>query len=168
MIAPAEQRDLSARLALKLDFHLIESKFGGWEHALSNRHADGILFLRERIDMDQYQSPHSLPQRPAQRASCSYGRSFSPAFPYHRENCISGYFLTFLSERSVSKTGDFQRELRYALEQQALRPPGTIFIIPLLLENCTPPASLSDIQWLDATRPDWYGRLKSVVTRIST
>ena len=44
--------DLSARLALKLDFHLIESKFGGWEHALSNRHADGILFLRERIDVN--------------------------------------------------------------------------------------------------------------------
>jgi hypothetical protein len=59
VIARAEQRDLSARLALKLDFHLIESKFGGWEHALSNRHADGILFLRERIDVDQYQSPHS-------------------------------------------------------------------------------------------------------------
>ena len=52
MIARAEQRDLSARLALKLDFHLIESKFGGWEHALSNRHADGILFLRERIDVN--------------------------------------------------------------------------------------------------------------------
>jgi len=78
----------------------------------------------------------------------------------------SDYFLTFFSDRSVSKIGYFQRELKYALEQQALRPLGTIFIIPVLLDHCKPPASLSDIQWLDVTQADWYSKLKSVVTRL--
>jgi len=78
----------------------------------------------------------------------------------------SDYFLTFFSDRSVSKIGYFQRELKYALEQQALRPLGTIFIIPVLLDHCKPPASLSDIQWLDVIQADWYSKLKSVVTRL--
>jgi len=77
----------------------------------------------------------------------------------------SDYFLTFLSNRSVSKIGYFQRELKYALEQQALRPLSTIFIIPMLLDHCNPPVSLGDIQWLDTTHADWYSKLKSVVTK---
>lgn len=53
----------------------------------------------------------------------------------------SDYFLTFLSDRSVSTIGYFQRELKYALEQQDLRPHGTIYIIPVLLDHCNPPES---------------------------
>ena len=67
--------------------------------------------------------------------------------------------LTFLSPESVNKTGHFQRELRYALEQRQLRPQGARYIIPIIIGDCSPPTSLRDIQWLHAERRGWYSEL---------
>src|SRR6185503_8502208 len=67
----------------------------------------------------------------------------------------SDYVLTFLSPESVNKTGHFQRELRYALEQRQLRPQGARYIIPIIIGDCSPPTSLRDIQWLHAERRGW-------------
>lgn len=71
----------------------------------------------------------------------------------------SDYVIVLLSSRSVEKTGYFQRELSYALEQRELRPEGTRYIIPLLIDDCEPPRRLSEIQWLRAAEPSWYERL---------
>ena len=56
----------------------------------------------------------------------------------------SDFVLLFLSSVSVTKTGYFQRELNYALEQQQLRPEGARFIIPIIIDGCQPPVSLRD------------------------
>lgn len=72
----------------------------------------------------------------------------------------SDFMLVFLSSVSVSKTGYFQRELKYALEQRQLRPQGTRYIIPIIVDGCQVPATLRDIHWLRAEEPNWYDRLK--------
>jgi hypothetical protein len=75
----------------------------------------------------------------------------------------SDFVLVFLSSASVSKTGYFQRELKYALEQQQLRPEGGRYIIPIVIDDCRPPPSLRGIHWLRADQPDWYERLKRAI-----
>ena len=71
----------------------------------------------------------------------------------------SDYALVFLSSTSVSKTGYFQRELTYILEQSRLRPQGARFIIPVLIDECEVPRYLRDIQWLRTEDPNWYQTL---------
>ena len=71
----------------------------------------------------------------------------------------SDFVLIFLSSISVAKTGNFQRELKYALEQQQMRPEGTRFILPIIIDECSPPASLGKIHWLRVNESDWYERL---------
>jgi hypothetical protein len=48
------------------------------------------------------------------------------------------FFLALLSNSSVSKIGHIQKELSEALDLQALRPPGDIFLIPIRLNPCMP------------------------------
>lgn len=72
----------------------------------------------------------------------------------------SAFALVFLSSASVFKTGYFQRELKYALEQQQLRPHGARYISPIIIDDCQPPASLRDIHFLQVDQLDWYERLK--------
>lgn len=48
-------------------------------------------------------------------------------------------FLACLSSRSVDKTGYFQNEFRLALAAFSERPPGSIYLIPVRLDNCEVP-----------------------------
>jgi hypothetical protein len=75
----------------------------------------------------------------------------------------SDYALVFLSSTSVSKTGYFQRELRYILEQSQLRPQGARFIIPVLIDECAVPRDLRDIHWLRTKDPSWYETLQQAL-----
>lgn len=65
------------------------------------------------------------------------------------------YFLAFLSPLSVSKRGFVQREYRLALDRMNEVPAGDVFLIPVLLAECVPPAitvgqvSFTDIQWYE-------------------
>lgn len=52
-----------------------------------------------------------------------------------------------LSNNSVDKEGFIQKELRYAREIALEKPEGTIFIIPLRLEDCDVPRGLRFFQW---------------------
>lgn len=74
------------------------------------------------------------------------------------------YIIIFMSQNSFSKTGYVQREIRFALEQQELRPLGKRFIIPILLDNVSPPLELSNIQWLKVSQDDWYKKLCIALT----
>ena len=71
--------------------------------------------------------------------------------------------LVFLSSTSVSKEGYIQRELRFALDIALEKPDGTIFMVPLRLDDCELPRRLRAWQFLDyfpADRRDWaYQRL---------
>ena len=76
----------------------------------------------------------------------------------------SDFVLVFLSSVSVAKTGYFQRELKYALDQHQLRPEGSRYIIPIIIGDCQPPSSLGGIHWLRADEPEWYERLTRALT----
>ncbi len=54
-----------------------------------------------------------------------------------------------LSNASVDKEGFIQKELRYAKEISLEKPEGTIFLIPLRLDDCEVPRGLRFLQWVD-------------------
>ncbi len=71
--------------------------------------------------------------------------------------------LVFLSNNSVSKEGYVQRELRMILRMADYKPEGTVFTLPLRLNNCSLPRRLSMNHYVDLfpeSRKNWaYGRL---------
>jgi hypothetical protein len=79
----------------------------------------------------------------------------------------AGVFLACLSSRSVGKVGYVQNEFRLALSAFGGRPAGTIFLIPVRLDECDVPdlqvpdlgLSLRDIHWVDLWQEDGLDRL---------
>jgi hypothetical protein len=61
----------------------------------------------------------------------------------------SDIVIICLSSTSVSKEGFIQKELRYAMDMALEKPDGTIFLIPLRLDNCETPRGLRSYQWVD-------------------
>lgn len=64
-----------------------------------------------------------------------------------------------LSKISVAKEGYIQKEIKFAQDIQDEKPSGTIFLIPLRLDDCEIPFDLRDIQWGDYSAPDGYEKL---------
>ena len=58
----------------------------------------------------------------------------------------------------MTKRGYVQKEIRFALDVASEIPEDDIFIVPIKLEPCEVPATLSKWQWLEAY-VDGYGRL---------
>ncbi len=54
-----------------------------------------------------------------------------------------------LSNKSVTKEGYVQKEIKFALDIAEEKPEGTIFLIPARLEDCPVPGRLSRWQWVD-------------------
>ena len=54
-----------------------------------------------------------------------------------------------LSNKSVTKEGYVQKEIKFALDSAEEKPEGTIFLIPARLEDCVVPERLSRWQWVD-------------------
>jgi len=69
------------------------------------------------------------------------------------------FFLVFLSETSVSKTGYVQKEIRLALEQASMLPESEPYIIPVRLDAVEPPRELMRYQWVDLFSPDGLEKL---------
>ena len=61
----------------------------------------------------------------------------------------SDVVLVCLSNNSITKRGYIQKELRYVVDIALEIPEEEIFVIPLRLEECTPPRSLRDWQYSD-------------------
>ncbi len=57
--------------------------------------------------------------------------------------------IACLSQESVAKEGYVQREFKRALSYAEEKPEGTIYVIPLRLDECTPPRKLEQYQWVD-------------------
>lgn len=53
------------------------------------------------------------------------------------------------SNQSVSKEGFVQREIRYVYDIALEKPEGTIFLIPLRLDDCEIPRKLRYLHWVD-------------------
>lgn len=64
-----------------------------------------------------------------------------------------------LSQKSVSKEGFLQREIKDALYVAEEKPEGTIFIIPVRLEEVQVPKRLSQWQWANLFQEGGYHRL---------
>jgi len=75
----------------------------------------------------------------------------------------SDIVLVCISNQSVSREGYIQKELRLVLEVTMNMPEGTIFLIPMKLEECEIPRRLRTWQWVDyfppARRASGYGKL---------
>jgi len=57
--------------------------------------------------------------------------------------------ITCLSAQSVNKSGYLQKEIRKVLDVANEQPEGTIYIVPLRLEECEVPSQLRRWQWVD-------------------
>lgn len=71
--------------------------------------------------------------------------------------------IVCLSNNSVTKEGYVQRELRFVLQIADYKPDGTIFVVPVRLDDCPLPRRLKIWQYIDffpKNRMDWaYRRL---------
>jgi formylglycine-generating enzyme required for sulfatase activity len=68
--------------------------------------------------------------------------------------------IIFLSEKSVQKEGYVNKEIRRVLDIANEKPEGTIYIIPLRLDECTPSfVKLTKLHWLDYFEPNAHQRL---------
>lgn len=72
----------------------------------------------------------------------------------------SDIVIVCLSKKSVNKAGFVQKEIKYALDAADEQPEGTIFIIPLRLEECEVPERLRRWQWINWFEGDGYERLR--------
>ena len=61
----------------------------------------------------------------------------------------SNIVIVCLSRSSTTKEGYVQKEIKFALDVADEKPEGTIFIIPLKLEECNVPDRLSRWQWVN-------------------
>ena len=64
--------------------------------------------------------------------------------------------LVCLSSKSVNKEGYLQREIRFALDVADEKPDGTIFIIPVKLDDCEIPDRLQKLQFVKYTNENGY------------
>jgi formylglycine-generating enzyme required for sulfatase activity len=85
----------------------------------------------------------------------------------------AGIFLACLSSGSAGKVGYVQNEFRLALSAFGERPPGSIYLIPVRLDDCDVPdlqipdrgLSLQDIQWVDLWEEGGFDRLVKAIER---
>lgn len=71
----------------------------------------------------------------------------------------SDAILVCLSKSSVGKEGYLQKEIKFALDIADEKPQGTIFIIPIKLNECDMPERLRQWQWIRYPDDDEYGKL---------
>ena len=71
----------------------------------------------------------------------------------------SDVVIVCLSRGSVDKEGYVQKEIKYALDVADEKPEGTIFLIPLKLEECKVPQRLSRWHWVNYFDENGYRKL---------
>jgi len=72
--------------------------------------------------------------------------------------------IVFLSDSSVTKAGYAQKEIRFALDVADEQPEGTIFIIPVRIDDCPVPSRLNKWQWVNLFENFGYKKLKQSLT----
>ena len=79
---------------------------------------------------------------------------------------VSHAFVACLSSRSVRKRGQFQCELRYALDCARKRPLEETFVMPVRLEDCPVPRRIAEhLQYVDLF-PDWDKGVNHLIAAI--
>lgn len=67
--------------------------------------------------------------------------------------------LVCLTRNSINKRGFVQREIRYALDAADNQPEGSIFLIPVKLEECEVPDRLQHLHWVNLFENRGYEKL---------
>ncbi len=67
--------------------------------------------------------------------------------------------IVCLSKGSINKAGYVQKEIKFALDVADQQPQGTIFLIPLKLEECDVPERLRRWQWVNLFSTNGYEHL---------
>ena len=67
--------------------------------------------------------------------------------------------LACLSNESITKEGFVQKEIELALNEAGKKPEGSIFLIPVRLEECSVPHRLQHLQWVDIFEYKGFERL---------
>lgn len=80
---------------------------------------------------------------------------------------ISDAFVACFSPRSIAKRGQFQSELRYALDCARRLPLDDPFLIPVRLEPCAVPRRIAEqVQYVDLF-PNWDRGVKRLLRTVS-
>jgi len=77
----------------------------------------------------------------------------------------SDIVIVCLSKKSITKSGYVQKEIKFALDIADRQPEGSIFIIPLKLEDCELPQRLTKWQAIESYRKDGYSKLKKALNK---
>lgn len=75
----------------------------------------------------------------------------------------SEYVLVFFSSRTLVRTGYKNKEIHYILDQAKYRPLESRYIIPILLDDCTPPREFKQLHWLAHGKSGWLEKLVKVL-----
>lgn len=67
--------------------------------------------------------------------------------------------LVCLSNESIAKEGYIQKEFRRAINFSEEKPEGEIYIIPLLIDDCTPPLRFQKWQWANYSSEEGMRKL---------
>ena len=68
----------------------------------------------------------------------------------------------------ATERGYVHAEIKYVLDMADEQPEGTLFIVPVRLEECEVPERLASFQWLDLFREDGYERLRRALEAMGT
>jgi hypothetical protein len=76
---------------------------------------------------------------------------------------LSDAFVACFSQRSIAKRGQFQDELRWALQCAQRMPLEETFLVPVRFEACAVPRQIQErLQYVDLF-PDWDAGVKKVI-----
>jgi len=73
--------------------------------------------------------------------------------------------IVCLSNNSTTKEGYIQKEIKKVLDVADEKPEGSIFIIPLRIDNCEVPRRLKMWHWLDYSKENAYEKLEKSLTQ---
>jgi formylglycine-generating enzyme required for sulfatase activity len=73
--------------------------------------------------------------------------------------------IVCLSRHAIAKPGYIQKEIKFALDVADEQPEGTIFLIPLKLEECDVPLRLSHLHWVNYFDASGYERLMRALAK---
>lgn len=68
-------------------------------------------------------------------------------------------FLAFLSKKMINKNGYVHKELKLGMDTALTKPEGSIYIIPILLDDCGVPHNLQNYHWIDLDSLTGFNKL---------
>src|SRR5262249_459330 len=67
--------------------------------------------------------------------------------------------LVCLSNQAMDAAGFLHKEIKFALDAAELQPEGTIYLIPVKLEECAVPERIKRFHWVNLFEPTGYSNL---------